>query len=149
MRHIISLLRPRLTSLFLSFAVIVCFAGAVASRKAIAAGQSSGVTAPVIFMTASSTPTPAPCSSKIAFTSSRDGNDEIYGMNADGSNQTRLTNNPSQDNTPSFNGDGSKIAFASARGGLYWEVYVMNADGSNQTLLTNHANAIYGLSFGG
>ncbi len=30
---------------------------------------------------------------KIAFTSSRDDNDEIYVMNGDGSNQTQLTDN--------------------------------------------------------
>ena len=34
---------------------------------------------------------------KIAFTSDRDGNSEIYVMNADGSNQNRLTNNPAED----------------------------------------------------
>lgn len=33
----------------------------------------------------------------IAFTSNRDGNDEIYFMAADGSGQTRLTTNPAVD----------------------------------------------------
>ena len=42
---------------------------------------------------------------------------EIYVMNADGSNQTRLTNNPADDFYPSFSGDGSKIAFVSNRDG--------------------------------
>jgi len=36
---------------------------------------------------------------KIAFASDRDGNYEIYVMNADGSGQTRLTNNSSKENT--------------------------------------------------
>ena len=53
--------------------------------------------------------------SKIAFVSNRDGGDEIYIMDANGSNQTRLTNNPADDSEPSFNGDGSKIAFTSNR----------------------------------
>ena len=35
-----------------------------------------------------------PAGSRLAFTSDRDGNREIYVMDADGSNQTRLTNNP-------------------------------------------------------
>ena len=35
--------------------------------------------------------------SKIAFQSNRDGNEEIYIMNADGSGQTRLTDNPAED----------------------------------------------------
>ena len=59
-------------------------------------------------------------------------------MNADGSNQTRLTNNAANDVHPSFSGDGSKIVFDSDRDGNY-EIYVMNADGSNQTRLTNNS----------
>ena len=37
---------------------------------------------------------------RIAFVSERDGNAEIYVMNADGSGQTRLTNNPANDSIP-------------------------------------------------
>lgn len=54
---------------------------------------------------------------KIAFSSSRDGNDEIYVMDADGQNQTRLTNNTSEDNQPAWSPDGKKIAFRSSRVG--------------------------------
>jgi Tol biopolymer transport system component len=39
---------------------------------------------------------------KIAFGSKRDGNGEIYVMNADGSEQRRLTNNPAIDGRPSW-----------------------------------------------
>ena len=74
---------------------------------------------------------------KIAFTSLRDGNAEIYVMNADGSNQTRLTNNPANDSWPNWSPDGTTIAFQSNRDGNF-EIYVMNADGSNQTRLTNN-----------
>jgi len=38
-----------------------------------------------------------PAGNRIAFVSSRDGNYEIYVMDTDGSNQTRLTNNPGRD----------------------------------------------------
>ena len=65
-----------------------------------ATGQASGITVPAIFTGASPTPTPTSCNgNKIAFTSNRDfnGNSEIYVMNANGSNQTRLTNNPASD----------------------------------------------------
>jgi Tol biopolymer transport system component len=72
---------------------------------------------------------------KIAFASNRDGNFEIYSMNADGSAQTRLTANPAFDATPSFSADGTKITFASSRTGN-GDIYVMNADGSGQTRLT-------------
>ena len=73
---------------------------------------------------------------KIAFESTRDGNDEIYVMNADGTGQTRLTNNAAHDFRPSWSPNGSKIAFVSDRDGNF-EIYVMNADGTGQTNLSN------------
>ncbi len=75
---------------------------------------------------------------KIVFASSRDGNYEIYVMNADGTSPARLTNNSKDDVDPSFSSDGSKIVFTSYRDGNA-EIYVMNADGSNQTRLTNNS----------
>jgi Tol biopolymer transport system component len=39
---------------------------------------------------------------KIAFTTTRDGNPEIYVMNADGSDQTRLTNTLADDIWPAW-----------------------------------------------
>jgi hypothetical protein len=44
----------------------------------------------------------SPNGAKIAFTSQRDGNPEIYTMNADGSGQVRLTNNPAHDDNPDW-----------------------------------------------
>jgi Tol biopolymer transport system component len=75
---------------------------------------------------------------KITFDSDRDGNYEIYVMNADGTNQVRLTNNSAMDCYPSWSPDGSMIAFTSDRDGNY-EIYVMNADGTNQVRLTNNS----------
>jgi TolB protein len=74
---------------------------------------------------------------KIAFQSDRDGNLEIYTMNADGSGQTRLTNNGAIDEHPKWSPDGKKIAFDSNRDGNL-EIYTMNADGSGQTRITNN-----------
>jgi Tol biopolymer transport system component len=72
----------------------------------------------------------------IAFVSTRDGNTEIYAMNPDGSNQTRLTNNSARDGRPVWSPDGTKIAFRSDRDGNE-ELYIMGFDGSNQTNVTN------------
>ena len=84
-------------------------------------------------------PTWSPDSRYIAFVSYRDGNSEVYVMDADGSIQTRLTNTPGTGTTyaPEWSPDGSKIAFDSDRDGNR-EIYLMNADGTNQTRLTNN-----------
>ncbi len=74
---------------------------------------------------------------KIAFYSVRDGNGEIYVMNADGSAQARLTNTPAGEVYPKWSPDGTKIAFMSNRDGNS-EIYVMDADGTDQTRITNN-----------
>src|ERR687885_671464 len=66
--------------------------------------------------------------------------DEIYIMNADGSKQTRLTDNNAYDREPSWSPDGKKIAFVTNRDDHKsdnGEIYNMNADGSGVTRLTN------------
>jgi Tol biopolymer transport system component len=73
---------------------------------------------------------------KIAFQSHRDGNYEIYTMNADGTNQTSISNNAADDELPAWSPDGNKIAFASNRDGNY-DIYVMNSDGSDQINISN------------
>lgn len=60
--------------------------------------------------------------SKIVFISNRDGNDELYMMDYDGHNQTRVTFNKKQDYMPAWSADGKKIAYTSYRNnraGLY------------------------------
>ena len=49
----------------------------------------------------------SPDGTKIAFASDRDGNFEIYTMNADGTNQTRITNDPATSSTQVATGPGS------------------------------------------
>ena len=68
----------------------------------------------------------SPDGTKIAFTSERDGNAEIYIMNSDGTKQTRLTNTFDIDEwATSWSSDGSKIAFESDRDGN-WQIFVMD-----------------------
>ncbi len=72
---------------------------------------------------------------RIALTLSKDGNAEIYTIDANGKNPVRLTNSSAIDTSPSWSPDCSKIAFVSDRGGNP-QIYTMNADGSNVSRVT-------------
>ena len=62
---------------------------------------------------------------------------EIFVMNADGFNRTRLTNNDATDHQVSWSPDGKKLVFVSDRDGDA-EIYVMKADGSKLEQLTSN-----------
>ncbi len=79
----------------------------------------------------------SPLWGKIVFYSFRDGNTEIYTMDSDGGNQTRLTFNDVPDAAPAWSPNGQQIVSYSDRDGNA-EVYVMDADGQNQRNLTRH-----------
>ena len=85
-----------------------------------------------------SIPSWSPDGTKIAVASNRDGNWEIYVVNADGSGSQRLTNNSATDLRPRWSPDGTKIAFQTNRNGNQ-EIYSMNPDGTGQTNLTNNS----------
>jgi Tol biopolymer transport system component len=80
-------------------------------------------------------PTLSPDNQHIAFVSNRFGNDDIYVMDANGSNQISLTSSSGEDRAPVWSPDGSRLAFESNRDGNF-EIYVMNADGTDPTRLT-------------
>ena len=88
-------------------------------------------------------PTPKPPSISngglIAFISERDGNPEIYVMNADGSDQKRLTYNNCDDWAPDWSPDSEKIAFTSGLNGNL-DIYIMNADGSGIQQITDNTS---------
>jgi TolB protein len=102
----------------------------------------TSVTDPTKSFTATLAITATAVSGQIAFVSDRDGNSEIYVMNADGSGLRNLTNNPASDNDLACSPDGTRIAFVSDRDGNP-EVYVMNADGSGVTRLTDNPGGDY------
>jgi Tol biopolymer transport system component len=76
-------------------------------------------------------------SGEIAFVSERDGNLEVYVMNADGSDPRRLTDYADMDAYPDWSPDGSKIALHAHHGSRIWSIYTMNEDGSNRRRLTD------------
>ena len=87
----------------------------------------------------------SPDGTKIAFTSERDGNAEIYIMNADGTNITQLTDNDELiHGVPNWTFDGSKIIFdacpndgSNCVANNSFITFSINPDGTNLTQLTN------------
>jgi len=79
----------------------------------------------------------SPDGSRIAFVSTRDGNAEIYVMNADGTGTTRLTTDPQADGRPAFTPDGQAVAFHSARMAGKQQIWIVNVDGTGLTQLTH------------
>jgi TolB protein len=67
------------------------------------------------------------CGGRAYFSSTRDGNSEIYSANLDGGDVRRLTRHPGIDVSPTC-GPGGKIAFVSSRHGSP-QVFVMSAGG--------------------
>ncbi|NNL21867.1 MAG: hypothetical protein HKO83_11170 [Ignavibacteriaceae bacterium] len=106
--------------------------------------------------------TVSPKGDKIVFTSTRDGDPELYVMDIDGSNQKRLTFEMGYDGGAFFSLDGKKIVFRSSRpkteeelddyedlakNGMFrpsiLEIYVMNADGTDIKQITNFGKASF------
>ena len=79
----------------------------------------------------------SPDGARLAFYSERDGNADIYVMDADGGNLRRLTADASDEGYPSWSPDGRTITFDSDRAGNF-EIFAMNADGGGVRRLTTH-----------
>ncbi len=96
----------------------------------------------------------------IVFTSTRDGDLDLYKMRADGTEVTRLTDEPGYDGGAFFSPDGTKICYRASRPAegevlddyrrllgqdmirpSALEIYVMDADGSNKVQVTSNGAA--------
>lgn len=81
-------------------------------------------------------PSPTPSfEERLAFSAWREGNWDIYTMDAAGKDLRRLTSHPAEDRAPAFSPDGRFLAFQSHRDGN-WEIYVVSAEGGEPRRLT-------------
>jgi Tol biopolymer transport system component len=79
----------------------------------------------------------SPDGKQILFVSDRDGDPDIYVMNADGSGVKQLTNAPGYDGGPFFSPDGAWIAYRTDRLEKdMLQIHVMRADGSGDVAIT-------------
>lgn len=89
---------------------------------------------PIIHSASGMNMNPVICDGKVYFSSTRDGNAEIYSSALDGSDVRRLTDNPAIDVTPSC-GPNNQLAFVSNRQGTP-QIWTMTRTGTNQTRIT-------------
>ena len=83
-------------------------------------------------------PSWSPDGEKIAWSSNRTGNYDIFAMDRDGGNKGNLTNHNKEDKDPEWRPPwGAKIVFSSDRDGD-GEIFLMDANGGNVTQLTNN-----------
>ncbi|MDA8173951.1 MAG: hypothetical protein M0018_05075 [Nitrospiraceae bacterium] len=76
----------------------------------------------------------------IAYVSDRDGSPQIYVMNTDGSNITRVTFQGNYNTAPVWSPDGKRIAFAGRAGGGQNQIFTVKPDGSDLMQLTSYGN---------
>lgn len=94
----------------------------------------------------------SPDGKKVAYTVSyysvaeNKGNSEVYVMNADGSENRRITETPFSESNVAWIKGGSKIAFLCAEGGSS-QLWEMNPDGTGRKRLSNYEKDIEGFAF--
>ncbi len=80
----------------------------------------------------------SPDGTRLAFSGTAEGNTDIYVMDADRKNLSRLTTGPEEDSEPAWSPDGGTIAFTSLRSGSP-QIWAMNSDGTGVRQLTEGA----------
>jgi Tol biopolymer transport system component len=84
-------------------------------------------------------PTWAPAGDRLAFTSLREGNAEVYTVDSDGGNLLNVSRSRGYDAEPDWSPDGTRLAFASSRGGKA-QIHSVGADGREVRLLGGGAD---------
>ena len=92
---------------------------------------------PAKTVTPTPSPTPLPGANLLAFETDRDGNAEIYLLDAASGAFTNLTRDPAEDGAPAWRPDGGAIAFESHRDGN-WELYLLDLTPGTVTRLTDN-----------
>jgi Tol biopolymer transport system component len=77
-------------------------------------------------------PAVSPDGRLIAFDAGRPQEENLYLMNADGTDRRRLTDDPGSEHSPSFSPDGSRIVYAADAG-----IFTIALDGGDRELLTS------------
>jgi dipeptidyl aminopeptidase/acylaminoacyl peptidase len=88
----------------------------------------------------------APDRTQVAFSSNRNGNFDIYVMDADGQRLRRLTSSPAQEGEPAWTPDGSRIVYT-VTSGTTTQIATVAADGTDSRVLTtasggNHSPSV-------
>ncbi|NWF67858.1 MAG: PD40 domain-containing protein [Chloroflexi bacterium] len=84
-------------------------------------------------------PTWSPDGTRLAFVSERDGDRELYVLEAYGSIHA-LTSNNIADLEPHWSPDGRQIVFTSYQGESYSQIYTVNADGTDRRWVTHYSS---------
>jgi Tol biopolymer transport system component len=87
----------------------------------------------------------SPDCQRIFFRSFRDGNANIYAMDADGGNVHRVTEGPGVETTPDVSPDGAWLALATDRDGAGIKVWIQRIDGSQGRFLEPDRRGVAGI----
>jgi Tol biopolymer transport system component len=79
-------------------------------------------------------PSPSPDGRRIAFHSNRDGSNQVYAVDADGSHLVRFTDYPGGSLTPKWSPDGATIVYTRGTDQTS-DIWLMDAEGRNQRVL--------------
>jgi len=82
-------------------------------------------------------PTPMPAQDQLVFDTLRDGNAEMYLLDASSGALTNLTRHPKEDRAPAWRPDGGALAFESNRDGN-WDIYLLDLASGTVDRLTDH-----------